>query len=103
MVERLTRNFRFISTAATVAPLLGLLGTVTGMVKIFNSLDKTENLKYAGQLAMGIGEALYTTIAGLIVAITLTVLLNIIKEMITSIENELTDIYLKAPVTKGLL
>jgi len=39
----------------------------------------------------------------LIVAITLTVLLNIIKEMITSIENELTDIYLKAPVTKGLL
>jgi biopolymer transport protein ExbB/TolQ len=103
MVERLTRNFRFISTAITVAPLLGLLGTVTGMVKIFNSLDKTENLKYAGQLATGIGEALYTTIAGLIVAITLTILLNVIKEMVTSIENELTDIYLKAPVTKGLM
>ncbi len=103
MVERLTRNFRFISTTVTVAPLLGLLGTVTGMVKIFNSLDKAENLKYAGQLATGIGEALYTTIAGLIVAITLTVLLNVLKEMVTSIENELTDIYLKAPVTKGLM
>jgi biopolymer transport protein ExbB len=103
MVERLTRNFRFISTAANIAPLLGLLGTTTGMVKIFNSLDKTENLKYANQLAIGIGEALYTTIGGLIVAVTLIILLNILKEMVTSIENVLTDIYLKAPVTKGLM
>lgn len=103
MVERLTQNFRIISTSSTVAPLLGLLGTVTGMIKIFNSIEQTQNLKYASQLAAGIGEALYTTIGGLIVAITLTVLLSVLKEMVTSIENVLTDFYLKAPTTHGLI
>ncbi len=92
--EKLHRNFRIISTCAAISPLLGLLGTTTGMIKIFNSIEKAENLKYVQDLSNGIGEALYTTIAGLIVAITLTVFLNILKEMITNIRHEITDEYI---------
>ncbi len=91
--EKLYKNFRIITTAATISPLLGLLGTTTGMIKIFNTIEQTEALKYADELATGIGEALYTTIAGLIVAITLTILLGFIKEMATGIRHDLTDYY----------
>jgi len=91
--EKLYKNFRIISTAATISPLLGLLGTTTGMIKIFNTIERTEGLKYADELAHGIGEALYTTIAGLIVAIALSILIGFIKEMATGIRHDLTDYY----------
>ncbi|MDN5359789.1 MAG: biopolymer transport protein ExbB [Thermotogaceae bacterium] len=91
--EKLYKNFRIITTTATISPLLGLLGTTTGMIKIFNTIEQTEALKYADELATGIGEALYTTIAGLIVAIALTILLGFIKEMATGIRHDLTDYY----------
>lgn len=96
---RLSKNFRIVSTAATVSPLLGLLGTTTGMIKIFNTIQKSENLKYVNELAAGIGEALYTTIAGLIVAIVLTILLSFLKEMLGTIKYELADKALK-PVSE---
>jgi biopolymer transport protein ExbB len=91
--EKLHKNFRIITTATTISPLLGLLGTTTGMIKIFNTIEKTEGLKHAEELARGIGEALYTTIAGLVVAITLSVLTGIIKELATGIRHDLTDYY----------
>lgn len=94
--ERLHKNFRIISTCAAISTLLGLLGTTTGMIKIFNSIENTENLKYVKELSNGIGEALYTTIAGLVVAITLTVFLNILREMHTSVRHEITDEYLSS-------
>ena len=99
--EKLYRNFRIITTAATISPLLGLLGTTTGMIKIFNTLENTERLQYAGKLAEGIGEALYTTIAGLIVAITLTILLGILKEMATGIRHDLIDHYVQRTIKSG--
>ncbi len=57
-----------IKTLAAIAPLLGLLGTVTGMIKTFDviSIFGTGNAKL---MAMGISEALITTQTGLIVAI----------------------------------
>lgn len=91
--EKLHKNFRIITTATTISPLLGLLGTTTGMIKIFNTIEKTEGLQHAEELAHGIGEALYTTIAGLVVAITLSILTGIIKEMATGIRHDLTDYY----------
>ncbi len=67
-IATLGRYVGILSTIATVTPLLGLLGTVTGMVKVFQSVALVENPEIS-QLAGGIWEALLTTVAGLAVAI----------------------------------
>lgn len=68
VVHQLERFLNTLGTIAGVAPLLGLLGTVTGMIRMFLGI-----LDYgvgdASRLAGGIGEALVSTAAGLIVAI----------------------------------
>ncbi|MBM4356183.1 MAG: MotA/TolQ/ExbB proton channel family protein [Deltaproteobacteria bacterium] len=67
-VAALARYVGGLSTVATVSPLLGLLGTVTGMIKVFKSVASVQDPQI-GQLAGGIWEALLTTVAGLAVAI----------------------------------
>jgi len=57
-----------LGTIAAIAPLLGLLGTVIGMIKVFTALN-LEGAGNAAVLAGGISEALVTTAAGLCVAI----------------------------------
>ncbi|RLA89201.1 MAG: MotA/TolQ/ExbB proton channel family protein [Deltaproteobacteria bacterium] len=66
--SELSRYISIVGTMAGVSPLLGLLGTVTGMIKAFNviSIAGTGN---PSLLAEGISEALITTAAGLMVAI----------------------------------
>ncbi|MGY6518923.1 MAG: MotA/TolQ/ExbB proton channel family protein [Lysobacteraceae bacterium] len=68
VVHQLERFLNTLGTIAGVAPLLGLLGTVTGMIRMFLGI-----LEYgvgdASRLAGGIGEALVSTAAGLVVAI----------------------------------
>ncbi len=66
--QRLTRGLRPLATIAQVAPLLGLLGTVTGMIIAFGEISGSGTGNPA-LLAGGIGQALVTTAAGLIVAI----------------------------------
>jgi len=66
--QRLTRGLRPLATIAQVAPLLGLLGTVTGMIIAFAEISSAGTGNPA-LLAGGIGQALVTTAAGLIVAI----------------------------------
>ncbi len=58
-----------LSTIATIAPLLGLLGTVTGMIRAFIQIESLGGQVNATVLAGGIWEALLTTAAGLAVAI----------------------------------
>ncbi len=58
-----------LSTIATVSTMLGLLGTVTGMIRAFMQIEKLGGQVNAGVLAGGIWEALLTTAAGLSVAI----------------------------------
>jgi biopolymer transport protein ExbB len=68
VVHELERFLGTLGTIAAISPLLGLLGTVTGMIQAFNAITSGG----AGDpriLAGGIGEALITTAAGLIVAI----------------------------------
>ncbi len=67
-VARLSRYVGTLSSIATVTPLLGLLGTVTGMIKVFKSVAAVSDPQIA-ELAGGIWEALLTTVAGLAVAI----------------------------------
>ena len=66
--QRLTRGLRPLATIAQVAPLLGLLGTVPGMLIAFGEISGSGTGNPA-LLAGGIGQALVTTAAGLIVAI----------------------------------
>jgi len=62
------RGLTVLETVAVVSPLLGLLGTVWGMIEVFRTIE-VQGVGDAGALAGGIGTALYTTLAGLLVAI----------------------------------
>lgn len=68
-VHRLQRYLTTLGTIATAAPLLGLLGTVVGMIEIFGSQAPTGTGGNPEQLAHGISIALYNTAFGLIIAI----------------------------------
>jgi biopolymer transport protein ExbB len=68
VVHEMERFLTALGTVAVIAPLLGLLGTVIGMIKVFAQLQ-LEGAGNASALAGGISEALITTAAGLTVAI----------------------------------
>ncbi|MDA8586554.1 MotA/TolQ/ExbB proton channel family protein [Rhodobacteraceae bacterium] len=63
------RHIRTLETIAMISPLLGLLGTVLGMIQAFRDLEMAEGAANAALLAGGIWQALLTTAAGLIVAL----------------------------------
>jgi biopolymer transport protein ExbB len=67
-IDRLRRGFSILDTVITVAPMLGILGTVTGIINTFNVLSAAGIENPTGATA-GIAEALITTAAGLIVSI----------------------------------
>jgi biopolymer transport protein ExbB len=67
-LNRLRRNLSLLDTAITVAPMLGILGTVTGIINTFNMLN-AQGIENPSGATAGIAEALITTAAGLIVAI----------------------------------
>jgi biopolymer transport protein ExbB len=72
---RLERGLAVLATTANVAPLLGFLGTVTGMIKSFDQLAKV-GLSNPAAVASGISEALITTATGLIIAIPIQLVYN---------------------------
>ena len=67
-VERMERGLLVLEIVAGVAPMLGLLGTVLGMVTVFDAVT-AQGLGDAQVLSEGISEALITTITGLTIAI----------------------------------
>jgi biopolymer transport protein ExbB len=78
-IPKLERNLNFLSTIAHVSPLLGLLGTVVGLVQCFDVIEKTTRSVGAvnpSDLAGGISVALLTTVAGLCVAIPSYIMYN---------------------------
>jgi len=66
---RLFRRIEYLSVIGNIAPMVGLLGTVTGMLLAFKQVADTEGTAGAAQLADGIYQALVTTVVGLIIAI----------------------------------
>ena len=66
---RLFRRIEDLSVIGNIAPMVGLLGTVVGMIVAFQQVSATQGLASAPQLAQGIYQALVTTVGGLIVAI----------------------------------
>lgn len=69
ILRKLGKNLNALAVIANIAPLLGLLGTVTGMIRVFMKIEELGGQADASVLAGGIWEALITTAAGLFVAI----------------------------------
>ena len=73
-VREILRKMNVLATCANIAPMLGLLGTVTGMVDAFMGLGTAMGPEKASVLAISISQALYTTAAGLLIAVPAIVL-----------------------------
>lgn len=92
---------RFLSTLGTIAsvtPLLGLLGTVTGNIRAFGVLGQVGSVADSSLLALGISEALLTTAAGLIIAIPVIMFYNYLvskaNHTIVRLENRVSELVL---------
>jgi len=86
-VPRLQKNLGILSTIAHISPLLGLLGTVTGMVRCFQAIQAKATAFSPvppAELAAGIWEALLTTLAGLLVAIPTFIVYNYLVSRINN-------------------
>jgi len=81
-LDRLERRLSILATTANVEPMLGFLGTVSGMIKSFGTLA-TQGLSNPGAVAAGISEALITTAAGLIIAIPAQIAFNYFTTKVT--------------------
>lgn len=81
-VAALQRHIRLLELIAMVSPLLGLLGTVLGMIQAFQELALAEGAANASLLAAGIWQALLTTAAGLLVAIPAAVAATLLAEKV---------------------
>ena len=90
-VARLGKGFTWLATTAAGAPMLGFLGTVTGMVKAFFSLASAGNSANISILAGGIYEALVTTVAGLVVGIIALFAYNYLTARVNHIMNQLEN------------
>ena len=90
----LSKSMRSISVAAAVAPLLGLLGTVSGMVHTFEIIEMF-GFGNPVLLADGISEALLTTQAGLLVAFPLMLAYNYLSSRIEHMEQNIWSEILK--------
>ena len=87
---RLERNTSWISLFIALAPMLGFMGTVIGMIGAFDAIEANNNISPA-LVAGGIKVALLTTVFGLIVAMILQVFYNYIISKIDSLVNSMED------------
>ncbi len=86
----LEKNISWLSLFIAVAPMLGFMGTVIGMIKAFDNIEKSGVMSPA-TVAGGIKVALLTTVFGLIVAIILQIFYNYIISKVDSIVNSMED------------
>ena len=90
----LERNLTMLGTTATISPLIGLLGTVVGMITAFTGLTETSGAN-PDLLAAGISQALITTAFGLLIAVPGLVLHKYfehkIKYLLISLQTEVSD------------
>lgn len=88
-IPRLERYMSALATCANIAPLLGLLGTVAGMIKAFAEIQAKAGQVNPGDLAEGISNALVTTAAGLTVAIPTLIVYNYFVSRVDSMVLEM--------------
>ena len=88
-IAKMERGFNWLATTAAGAPMIGFLGTVTGMVRAFYQLAEAGQNSNVSLLANGIYEALVTTVAGLIVGILALFAYNFLTSRVNKIMNRL--------------
>lgn len=91
LLSRARAGLRGIELAATIGPLLGLFGTVTGMIAAFQALQEAGARADPATLAGGIWEALLTTAAGMAVAIPAQVALAWFESVIDRLRHDMED------------
>ena len=84
-------RLNLLSSVISISPMLGLLGTVTGMIRAFTNISKY-GTGDAAIVADGIAEALLTTAAGLMIAIPVIVVYNYLNRRLEKMENEIDDV-----------
>jgi biopolymer transport protein ExbB len=82
------RKIEVLSVVSRVAPMLGLLGTVTGMIRAFETIARAESAPNPADLAIGISEALVTTCMGLIVAIPTFCIVSFFRNKLDGLVSE---------------
>ncbi len=88
-ISKLEKGFSWLATTAAGAPMLGFLGTVTGMVQAFMALAGAGSSANVTVLSQGIYEALVTTVAGLIVGIIAMFAYNFLSSRVNKVMNKL--------------
>ena len=88
-VQRLEKKLSTLATISGIAPMIGFLGTVTGMVSAFHAMASNPNNLDISMLASGIYTAMITTVGGLIVGIIAFVLYNVLVSKISQLVNML--------------
>jgi biopolymer transport protein ExbB len=88
-VTALGKGFSWLSTTAAVAPMIGFLGTVTGMIEAFFALAKSGTAANITVLSSGIYQALVTTVAGLVVGILALFAYNFLVSRVNRIMNDM--------------
>ncbi len=91
-VEEMHQFERMVKTIVMVAPLIGLLGTVGGMIETFDSLASAELFSQSGGIAGGISQALFTTQLGLVVAVPGLIIGRVLDRKAGRMELELEQI-----------
>lgn len=95
-VPRLESKLNLLATVAQIAPLMGLLGTVLGLIRIFKKVEDAGLQAHVGQLSSGVWQALICTAAGLAVAIPCyagyNYLVGRVNSIVLDMEQASTDI-----------
>lgn len=90
-LQRFSQGLPTLDTCITAAPLLGLLGTVTGMMNTFGALSGGDIASAAGQITGGVAEALIATACGLAIAITGLLPYNYLNSRLEEARHEVED------------
>lgn len=101
----LDRGMIYLSASATVAPILGFLGTVTGMIKAFNAIALAGEVEPT-LVAAGISEALITTATGLLIAAPVAIFYAIFSQSINSYSRkieEASNAFIEYLLEKGIV
>lgn len=102
----LEKGLSALGTISTIAPLLGLLGTVTGTMKAFGVLGKFGAVSDPSALASGVSEALITTVGGIVVAVPVVIFYNYfvtrVNMILTLLENRVNTLVMLINAGNGV-
>ncbi len=90
-LNRFQRGIAVLDTCITISPLLGLLGTVMGMMNTFGALGDGDIAANAGKITGGVGEALIATAVGLAIALLGLLPYNVLNARVEEARHNITD------------